>query len=131
MQAHLFGARENSSRERGLHQHFPAGDGQSAIEGAKRRREVAEPLDHLLGRNVGAVLQMPGIGIVAVGATKRQPRKEQYHAQAGAVVARRRLIGMDVAEGPFLVAQVGFVRRVGRKSDAQIVPAAGFEGAEL
>ena len=68
---------------------------------------------------------------MAVRAAKQTPGKEQHHAQAGAVVARRRLVGVDVAEGPFLVAQVGFVRRVGRKPDAQIVPAAGFEGAEL
>ncbi len=93
---------------------------------------VAEAVDHLLRGDVGAVLQMPGIGIVAVGAAKQAARQEQHDAQAGAVVAGRRLVGMDVAEGALaVVAELGFVRRVGRDPDAQIVPAARLEGAEL
>ena len=87
---------------------------------------------HLLRGNVGPVLQMPGIGIVAVGAAKQATRHEQHHPQAGSVVSGRRLVGMDVAERAFaVVAKVGFVGRVGREADVQIVPAARLEVAEL
>ena len=70
---------------------------------AQRRRKLAEPIDHLLRRDVGAVLQMPGIGIVAVGAAQQAARQEQHDPQAGSVVAGGRLVGMDVAEGAFAV----------------------------
>jgi hypothetical protein len=39
---------------------------------------------------------------------------------------------MDVAEGAFaVVAELGFIRRIGRYPDAQIVPAAHLHDAEL
>ena len=94
--------------------------------------KLAEPVDHLLRGDVGSVLQMPGIGIVAIGAAQQAARHEQHDPQAGPVVAGGRLVGMDIAEGAFaVVAEIGFVRRVGRDPDAQIVPAAGLEVAEL
>src|SRR5215468_8459460 len=75
---------------------------------------------------------MPGIGIVAIGATKQAARHEQHDPQSRPIVTRGRFVGVGVAEGAFgVVAQFAFVRRVGRNPDVQIVPAAGFEGAEL
>ena len=50
---------------------------------------LAEALDHLLRRDVSPVLEMPGIGIVAVGAAEQATRHEQHHSQAGAVVSGR------------------------------------------
>ena len=49
--------------------------------------KLAEAVDHLLRGNVGPVLQMPGIGVVAVGAAQQAARHEQHDAQAGSVVA--------------------------------------------
>ena len=69
---------------------------------------------------------MPRIGIVAVGAAKQAAGHEQHDAQAGPVIAGRRLVGMHVAERALgVVLTLAFVRRVGRDADAQIVPAAG------
>ena len=132
VQAHFLGAGKDAAGEVALHHRLAARDREPAVERAQRRRERAQPVDHLLGRDSGPVLEVPGVGVVAVGAAEQAARDEQHHAQARSVVARRRLVGMDVAEFALLVvAKFAFVRRVGRKPDAQVVPAAGLDGAEL
>ena len=52
----------------------------------------------LLRGDVGSVLQMPGIGIVAIGAAQQAARHEQHHTQAGPVISGGRLVGVHIAE---------------------------------
>ena len=68
MQAHLFGTGQDPACEGELHHRLAARDGQAAVKRSQRRGKRVQPIDHLLGGDVGSVLQMPGIGIVAIGA---------------------------------------------------------------
>src|SRR5579864_7192437 len=70
MKAHLLGRGKDSPREVDLHHRFSARDRQPAIERAQRRGKAAQPIDDLLRRNVSSILQMPGVGIVAIGAAQ-------------------------------------------------------------
>ena len=81
--------------------------------------------DDMLRGDVGSILQMPGIGIVAVGTAKQAARHEQHDPEARAVVSRRRFIGVDVAESTIgIVVDFTGIWRVRRDTNVQIVPAA-------
>jgi hypothetical protein len=71
VQAHLFGAGQNSLCKGKLHHGLAARNGESAVKGTDRRGKRSETVKHLLRRNVGAVLKMPRIGIVAIRATQQ------------------------------------------------------------
>src|SRR4029077_1501778 len=105
---------EDALGESELHHRLAARDGEPAAEAAQRGSKIAKALQDLLGGYIGAVLEMPGIGVVAIGAAQEAARHEQHDPEAGAVVARRRLIGMAVAERAFLILElvlIGSVRR--------------------
>ena len=132
VQAHLLGGSQYPPGEGELHHRLAAGNGDAAIQRPQRRRKLAEPADHLRGRDVSSVLQVPGIGIVAVGAAKQAARHEQNQPQAGSVVAGRRLVGMDIAKRALaVVAKLRLVRRVRRYPDVQVMAAARLKAAEL
>ena len=79
VQAHTLGRGKYSSREAKLHHRLAARDGQAAIERTQRGRKALQAIDDVLRRNVGSVLQMPGVWIVAVGAAQQAARYEQDH----------------------------------------------------
>jgi hypothetical protein len=66
-----------------LHQRLAAGDGQPALHRAQRRGEVAEPRDTRSSETRGAVLQVPGVRVVAVLAAQRTAGDEERDADAG------------------------------------------------
>src|SRR4051812_27403535 len=75
---------------------------------------------------------MPGIRVVAIGAAQQATRDEQHDPQPRTVITRGRLVGMDVSEGAFIVAaKLVLVRSAGRKTEMQVMPAAGREFAKL
>jgi len=85
---------------------------------------MAEPGDDALQRYVYAVLQAPGVGIVAVLAAQRAAGEEDRDPDARPVQARAGLVGVQVAEGAFAFAVVLDLRRFGREIVAEIVAAA-------
>ncbi len=87
MQAHFLGAGQDALRKSELHHHLAARDRQPAIERPESRRKCAETIDDLLGGDVGPVLQMPCVRVVAVRAAEQAARDEQDRAQARSVVA--------------------------------------------
>src|SRR5271169_1560717 len=74
---------------------------------------------------------MPGVRVMAIGAAQQAARDEENDAQARAVVSRRCLVGMAVAEGAVGFLQLRFIRRVRRNADVDVIPAAGFERPDL
>ena len=101
MQTHFLGAGEYPARERELNHGFAPRNGEASPEAANRRREIAETAENIICRHVGAVFQMPGIGIVAVRAPQQAAGDEKHDAQARTVVTRRCLIGMAITERAF------------------------------
>src|SRR5437879_4254752 len=98
MQPHFLGAGENSSGKCKLHHRLAARYRQAATKAAERRCEVAKPTEHLIGRNIGAVLEVPGVRVVAVCTSQEASRDEKHDTQARTVVARRGFIGVAVSE---------------------------------
>src|SRR3954470_19704464 len=101
MKPHLLGCGEYPADERALHHRLAARYRQSAIERTERRRKVAKAVNDLLRRDVGPILQVPGIRIVAIGAAQQATGREQDDAQPWPVIARGRLVGMHITEGAF------------------------------
>jgi hypothetical protein len=86
VQAHFLGASEDALDESELHHRLAARYRQSSIDASQRRSKFAETAQYLLGRYVGPVLEMPGIRIMAIGASEQAARNEQHDPQAGTVV---------------------------------------------
>ena len=128
MQAHLLGAREYFSGECELHHRLAARYRQASTQAADRGCEVTETAQHVIDRHVGAVLEMPGVRIVAVRATQQASRDEEHNAQPRPVVARRGFVGMAIAKGALLVLDAVFIRSVGRNPDPEVVTTSGFKG---
>ena len=132
MKAHLLGRSQYPPGEGKLHHRLAARDGQAAIKRAQRRRKAAEAINYLLRRDVGTVLQMPGVGVMTIGAAQKASRDEQHDPQAGPIVARCGLVGMSVAEfAASLFRRLAFIRCVGGNSDAQVMPAARLQRSKV
>ena len=86
MKAQFLRSGENALGKGGLNHWFPAGDGEAATERFQRIPESAEPIKDLLRRNIGAVLQVPSIGIVTVAAPKKASRNEENNPKTRAVI---------------------------------------------
>src|SRR4029453_7666856 len=67
------------------------------------------------------------VRIVTIGTAQQAARDEQHDAQARAIVAGRRLVGMAVAECAFRVLELVLVRRIWRDAGTEVVPASRFE----
>ena len=128
MQAHFLGAGEYSSGECELHHRLAARYRQASTQAADRGREVAEPAQHVIDRHVGAVLEMPGVRIMAVRAAQQASGDEEDDAQPRPVIARRGFVGMAISERALFVLDVVFVRGVGRNPNPEVVTTSGFEG---
>src|SRR5438067_1573199 len=98
MQAHRLGALEDATGKGELHHRLAAGNGQTPTKLSERRRKAAEAIEHLLERDVGAVLEVPSVWVVAVRATEQAPRDEQHSTKTRSIIARRRLIGVTISE---------------------------------
>ena len=132
MKTHLLGRSQYPPGEGELHHRLAARNGQAAVKRAQSRRKAAEPIDDLLRRDVGPVLQMPGVGVVTIRAAQQASRDEQHDPQAGSVVTGRRLVGMRVAECAIgFVDELAFVGRVWGNPDAQIMPTARLQDSEM
>ena len=88
-------------------------------------------MDDMLRGDIGSVLQMPGVGVVAVGTAKQAARNEQYDPEGRAVVSGARLVGMYLAEITRVVPDVTGIGRVRRNADVQIVSAAFRKAADF
>src|SRR4029079_3097580 len=82
VQSHCLRAGKYAPRESQLHHRLTAGYLKDATELAERRRKVVQTPQHLIDRHVSAVLQMPGVRVVAVCTSKQAARYEQYDAQS-------------------------------------------------
>src|ERR1700722_1880330 len=67
VQAHLLGPGKYSSGKGKLYHGLSARNRQTSAQVTKRRRKVAEATEYVVDRYVGAVLQVPGVRIMAVG----------------------------------------------------------------
>ena len=83
--------------------------------------------EHLIDRDVGAVLEMPGVRIMAIRTAQQASRDEEDDPQARPVVAGRGLVGMAIAERALFVLDLVFIRGVGRNSDPEVITTSGFE----
>src|SRR5262249_60609784 len=98
VQAELLGPRQDAAGEGKLDHRLAARDGQAAVERAQSGGKSLQTIDRLLRRDVGSVLEMPGVGVVAIRAAQQATRYEQHDPQAGTVVAGRGLVGMRKTE---------------------------------
>ena len=131
VQAHLLRRGEDAAGEAELHQRLAAGDGQAAAHGAQRRREIAEPAHGMRQLDPRAILQVPGVRVVAELAAQEAARHEEHQPHARTVHRGAGLVGVHPAMrllGP-IVALGG--RGVGRLAGPQVVPAADLHHAVL
>src|SRR6476660_10008259 len=81
----------------------------------------------MIDRDIGAVLEMPGVRVVAIGAAQQAAREKQHEAQTGTVVTRRRFVGMAITERTDLVLDRVLIGRVGRNPDPELVTTSGLQ----
>src|SRR5689334_6059834 len=81
----------------------------------------------MIDRHIGAVLEVPGIRVMAVRASQQASGDEQHDTQTRSVVARRGLVGVAISERALLVLDVAFVRGVGRNSNPEVMATSGFK----
>ncbi len=82
VQAELPGCGEQAAGEADLYQRLATRDGEAAPRGAQGRGEVPEPSDRLRQFDPGAVLDVPGVGIVTVEAAQQAARHEEHQPDA-------------------------------------------------
>ena len=127
MQAHRLGALKDAAREGELHHRLAPRYGEAPAKLDQGRRKAAEPVEHLLQRDIGAVFQMPRIRIVAIGAPQQATRDEQDCTQTRSIVSRRRFVGVAVPERTFLVLYLELIGSVWRQALPEIIATSRFE----
>ena len=84
-----------------------------------------QPIDYLPCRNVCAILQVPGVGIVTVRTAQQTTRNEQHNAKARPVVTGRSLVGVNIPKRSIGVVECSaLIRGIRRDANAKIVAAA-------